>query len=88
LALSLTRATNSASFAGSYLISFPKNTEKVVKEWIAEKEFGMGAVMNVFRLLIVGESRGPHLFDIIAWIGKEETLLRLEKGLSIFQGET
>jgi len=65
-----------------------ENTEKVVKEWIAEKEFGMGAVMNVFRLLIVGESRGPHLFDIIAWIGKEETLLRLEKGLSIFQGET
>ena len=57
------------------------STENTVKGWIADKELNMGAVMNVFRLLIVGESRGPHLFDIIAWLGKEETLGRLERGL-------
>ncbi len=56
-----------------------ENTEKIVKEWIAEKELNMGAVMTAFRLLIVGESRGPHLFNIIAWIGKDETLERLNK---------
>ena len=59
-----------------------ERTESIVKNWIAEKELNMGAVMNVFRLLIVGESRGPHLFDIIAWLGKEETLARLRKGLN------
>ncbi|UBM62160.1 glutamate--tRNA ligase [Candidatus Sulfidibacterium hydrothermale] len=58
-----------------------ENTEAVVKNWIAEKEYGMGAVLNAFRLLIVGALKGPHLFDIIALIGQEETLRRLEIGL-------
>ena len=39
--------------------------------------------MNAFRLVIVGASRGPHMFDIINWIGKTETLSRIDKGLSI-----
>lgn len=60
-----------------------ESTENIVKNWIAEKELNMGAVMNVFRLLIVGESRGPHLFDIISWLGKEETLARLRNGLTV-----
>ena len=58
-----------------------KNTEETVKKWIQDKEYGMGAVMNAFRLLIVGALKGPHLFDIISLIGQEETLQRLEKGL-------
>ncbi len=58
-----------------------ENTEKAVKKWIEEKEYGMGAVMNAFRLLIVGALKGPHLFDIIALIGQEETVERMEKGL-------
>ncbi|MDD4490133.1 MAG: glutamate--tRNA ligase [Paludibacter sp.] len=57
------------------------NTEYVVKNWMEEKGYGMGAVMNAFRLCIVGESKGPHMFDIIEIIGKEETLMRLEKAL-------
>ena len=59
----------------------PANTEAVVKRWIEEKEYGMGAVMNAFRLLIVGALKGPHLFDILALIGQEETLERLDTGL-------
>ena len=60
-----------------------ENTEKVVKAWIEEKEYGMGAIMNAFRLLIVGEAKGPHLFDIIEVIGKEDTLARINRGLEI-----
>jgi glutamyl-tRNA synthetase len=60
-----------------------ESIESTVKKWIADKELNMGAVMNAFRLLIVGESRGPHLFDIIAWLGKEETLARLKRGLEV-----
>lgn len=56
-------------------------TEERVKAWIEENDYGMGAVMNAFRLLVVGELRGPHLFDIIAFIGKEETLGRIDRGL-------
>jgi glutamyl-tRNA synthetase len=58
-------------------------TETIVKNWIEEKGYNIGAIMNTFRLVIVGASRGPHMFDIISWIGKEETLKRLDKGLSV-----
>lgn len=57
-------------------------TEEKVKEWVNIKGFGMGSVLNLFRLLVVGASRGPHLFDIIGWLGREETIRRIEKGVS------
>ena len=56
----------------------PTTCEEIVKEWISASELGMGAVMNAFRLAIVGESKGPHMFDIISIIGKEQTLARLQ----------
>jgi glutamyl-tRNA synthetase len=59
------------------------NTENTVKTWIEQKEYGMGAIMNAFRLLIVGAAKGPHLFDIIEVIGKKETLDRMHKGLEV-----
>ncbi len=58
-----------------------ENTEEQVKKWMEEKEYGMGAVLNAFRLVIVGGLRGPHMFDIISLLGQEETLRRLETGL-------
>lgn len=58
-----------------------ENTEKKVKQWINDQELGMGEVMNPFRLCIVGALKGPHLFDIIKLLGKEETLTRIETGL-------
>jgi glutamyl-tRNA synthetase len=58
-----------------------ENIEKVVKTWLEEKGYGMGAVLNAFRLIVVGALKGPHLFDIIALIGQEETLRRIENGL-------
>jgi glutamyl-tRNA synthetase len=61
----------------------PSVTEQKVKEWIEKKGYNTGAVMNAFRLVIVGASRGPHMFDIISWIGKEETLNRIDRGIAI-----
>lgn len=60
-----------------------QSTEEIVKAWIMENELSMGKVMNAFRLSIVGEAKGPHMFDIIEVIGKEETLARIEKAISI-----
>ncbi len=56
--------------------------ENAVKQWIEANEYGMGAVMNAFRLLVVGALKGPHLFDIVAMIGQEETLERIDQGLN------
>jgi glutamyl-tRNA synthetase len=57
------------------------NTEETVKAWIAAKEYNMGAVMNAFRLSVVGESKGPHMFDITEIIGKQETIARIQKAI-------
>jgi glutamyl-tRNA synthetase len=61
----------------------PSLTESAVKSWIEQKGYNMGAVMNAFRLVIVGASRGPHMFDIISWIGREETITRIDRGISV-----
>lgn len=57
------------------------NSEQVVMAWITENGLHMGNIMNAFRLCIVGEGKGPHMFDITAIIGKEETLRRLQKAV-------
>ena len=58
-----------------------KPSEEIVIGWITEKGYHMGNVMNAFRLAIVGECKGPHMFDITELLGKEETLARLEKAI-------
>jgi glutamyl-tRNA synthetase len=58
------------------------NIETIVKDWMTQNEIGMGKVMQPFRLSLVGALKGPHLFDIVALIGKEETVKRLEKAIA------
>ncbi|MCU0455559.1 MAG: glutamate--tRNA ligase [Bacteroidales bacterium] len=61
----------------------PAGIEQKVREWIEGRGYNTGAVMNAFRLVIVGASRGPHMFDIISWIGKEETIKRIDRGIEV-----
>ena len=56
--------------------------ETIVKDWMTQNEIGMGKVMQPFRLSLVGALKGPHLFDIVELIGKEETIKRLEKAIA------
>ena len=58
-----------------------KAAEEIVIGWITEKQYHMGNVMNAFRLAVVGECKGPHMFDITELIGKEETIARVEKAI-------
>ncbi|WP_298224163.1 glutamate--tRNA ligase [Flavobacterium sp.] len=58
------------------------NVEMIVKDWMTKNEIGMGKVMQPFRLSLVGALKGPHLFDIVEWIGKAETIKRLEKAIA------
>jgi glutamyl-tRNA synthetase len=54
------------------------NTESIVMQWITDNKYSLGAVMNAFRLALVGASKGPHIFDITEILGKEETLKRIK----------
>ena len=61
---------------------FTKETiETTVKDWMTANEIGMGKIMQPFRLSLVGALKGPHLFDIAAFIGKQETINRIQKAI-------
>lgn len=57
------------------------SAEPIVLGWITDKGYHMGNVMNAFRLTVVGECKGPHMFDITELMGKEETIKRIIKGV-------
>ena len=59
--------------------------EPVVMKWVEEKGYKLGDVMNAFRLTLVGEGKGPGMFDISAFLGKEETLKRLERAIEVLK---
>jgi glutamyl-tRNA synthetase len=56
--------------------------EKLVNSYLDQNKLGFGKIATPLRLLIVGSGMGPHLFDIMDMIGKEETVNRIEKGLA------
>ena len=55
--------------------------DKVVMPWIEAHEYGVGIVMNAFRICLVGAARGPHIWAITDVLGKEETLARVKTAL-------
>ncbi len=57
------------------------HAEEVVLGWIKDNELHMGNVMNAFRLTVVGECKGPHMFDIAELMGKDEIIARIERGI-------
>ena len=56
--------------------------DDVVMPWIAEHEYGVGIVMNAFRICLVGAARGPHIWEITNILGKAETLARVRAALT------
>ncbi|MCQ2347333.1 MAG: glutamate--tRNA ligase [Paludibacteraceae bacterium] len=56
---------------------------QLVMPWIEKKEYGVGIVMNAFRICLVGAARGPHIWSITDILGKEETLRRVRKALEV-----
>ena len=55
--------------------------EPAVMDWIKSNELHMGNVMNAFRLAVVGECKGPHMFEVTEILGKEETIARLKAAI-------
>ena len=56
--------------------------DALVMPWIESKEYGVGIVMNAFRICLVGAARGPHIWAITDVLGKEETLKRVQTALT------
>ena len=58
-----------------------ENQECIVHEWVEKNELKLGNVMNAWRLTLVGEGKGPGMFDISAFLGKEETINRMRRAI-------
>ena len=59
--------------------------EPIVLKWVEDKGYKLGDVMNAFRLALVGEGKGPGMFDVSAFLGKQETLRRLKKAIEVLK---
>ena len=59
--------------------------EPVVMQWVKDKEYKLGDVMNAFRLCLVGEGKGPGMFDISAYLGKQECIKRIKKAIEVLK---
>lgn len=65
----------------------PDALKSLVGGMAGEKGIGMGKILNPLRLLLVGTSAGPGLFEMMSLLGREETLARIDKGLSVLGGK-
>ena len=60
--------------------------EKVVMDWIAEKGYHTGNIMNAFRLTLVGEGKRPAHVRYFLGIGvKEETIARIKRAVEVLK---
>ncbi len=55
-----------------------ESLQKNTKEWIVSKDVGFGKVMQPLRLALVGDMKGPDLFEIMNILGKKETIKRIQ----------
>ena len=56
--------------------------EKQLKDFVAEKEIGLGKIMAPLRLAISGQVQGPDLFKSMELLGKEVVLRRIEAAIN------
>ena len=53
-----------------------------VKKWLTDQGIGFGKVMMPLRLSLVGDMKGPDVFNIAAILGKKETINRVQKTIT------
>jgi len=58
-----------------------ENISNKIKGWITTNEISFGKVMMPLRLALVGEMKGPDVFDIASILGKNETITRIENAV-------
>jgi len=58
--------------------------QKEIKEWIEFKGVGFGKVMMPLRLALVGDLKGPDVFNIMFMIGRDESIRRIELAIESF----
>ncbi len=61
-----------------------KNLEEQLKNWVEQKQLSFSKVFTPLRLAIQGNTAGPHLFDMLELLGKQEVLIRIDNAIKHF----
>ena len=72
----------SAKLSAKEAPHLPTDYHEIMEAVVAEKEIGFGKIGQPLRLCLMGKLGGPGLDSIMAIIGKEETLARIEKAIA------
>lgn len=59
-----------------------ESAEKIIHQWVTDNQHPMGQIMNTLRIAIIGASQGPSIFAICDFIGKTETLERINTAIA------
>lgn len=71
-----------ASVISNIEVGSAKQLQTEIKEWIVKKEIGFGKVMQPLRLALVGDLKGPDLFQIMFLIGRDAAVRRIELAIA------
>ena len=61
------------------------NDSKKVRDFLADKNLGIGAVLPLFRLVLTGQGMGPSMFEIASFLGRDECCDRITHGIEAVQ---
>ena len=73
----VTRLGELADKLAGYSAIEAATVEPEVHQWIVDRQYSMGQMMNTLRIAILGISQGPSIFEICEFIGKDDTLRRI-----------
>lgn len=61
---------------------FSTPLENHLKQWATTNEVPIGKIMQPLRISLVGALKGPHLFDILELLGREESVSRIKYAIA------
>ncbi len=61
----------------------PEGQEPAVQQWMDENQYKRGDIMNALRVCLVGQAIGPDIYQITTFLGKDETLQRLNNAINL-----
>lgn len=64
-----------------------QGVEALIRSFVESKEVGMGMIVHALRVSLTGKAVGFGLFDILAILGKERCLSRIDRALGIAESQ-
>jgi len=66
-------------------LHLPSDYHAVMEKLVADKEIGFGKIAMPLRVSLLGSMTGSGLDEIMAILGVDETILRIEKAVDVIE---